>query len=317
MAEAYSSNDMDDETTILQAHEVSLRTPDLQDTILVHSAEFAERAVRDVPQGDEKDPQVTTKTEFHDSKLKRNDEPIGTLQEKSRGLSNIQKGKESHYELRPRTAAAKKSGTDACTALNTAEWDLHNCQKELRKVQRMKENAQRKSTEQLQELRQKLKDSKRELKASQIATTQYTQSLQGVQAHVITLQSELTACKDDLFRLQPAPPPPDSEIVRGFGIINQAIVNWIGAKLFAFEKAYPNGTNQTFSVENDREATIFLKAHPAAGEHLAKFMIHRFLQVHVFSDDIYLFNLVEKTQVLLRRIEESMAGLKPPRGKRN
>ena len=101
------------------------------------------------------------------------------------------------------------------------------------------------------------------------------------------------------------------------GSINQANVTWIGAKVFAFEKAYPNGVNQIFLVENDREAIIFLTAHPAAREHLVKFMIHRFSQVHVLSDDIYLFNLPEKTQILLRRIEESMAVLKPPKGKSN
>ena len=316
MAKAKSGDDKDNQLPIQHAHEESLRVPNVQDTIMANSAEVVETAVRAVPQEDENNPQVISKAEFHVSKSKRNDKPVGPVREKSKRLSNIQKSKDSNGKLLIGTGAAQKSGTDDCTTLKATQLDLHNCEKELRKVQRLKDAAQRRSADQLKEFRKKLKDSQRELKASQIAISQRDQSLQGVQEHVYALQKELSACKDDVFRLQPAPPLTDSEIVRKFESINQQIVNWIAAEVFAFEKAYPNGAEQIFSVENDREAMVFLNARPAAGEHLAKFMIHRFLQVHIFSDDIYLFALPEGVQTLVQMIEGSMAKLKPRRGKK-
>ena len=311
MAKADYGNNPDNRLPIPQIHEESLRGQNVEDPVIVDPAEAAETAVRVVPQGDESDPQVISKAEVHVSEPKCNDKPIRPLRAKSKRVSNIQKGKEAKEKLLLGTGAAKKSGTDACTALKATQWDLHECEKELRKVRKQKDAAEHKT----QELRKNLKDSQRELKVSQTATSQRNQSLQEVQEHVNALQTELSACKDDLFRLQPAPPLTDSEILRKFESISQQIVNWIGAEVFAFEKAYPNGAKQIFSVEKDREAMIFLNAHPAAGEHLARFMIHRFLQVHIFSEDIYLFGLPEGTQSMLRKIEESMAGLDPPRGR--
>lgn len=128
-------------------------------------------------------------------------------------------------------------------------------------------------------------------------------------------QDELSKCKDDLFSLQKVAQTPDSTITKRFESISQQIVHWIDTEVMAFEKAHPEAEpDHVFSVGEEKHATNFLRTHPGAGEHLARYLIHRLLQENVFGNRVYFFGLSGETAQLLRKAELMMAGLDPPRG---
>lgn len=178
---------------------------------------------------------------------------------------------------------------------------------ELKKVKKQLEV----STSRLGSIKKQLKRSDKELAAAQ---TQLAE-LQPCRTILAAAQRELSACKDDLFRLQPAPQIPDSDIVNDFESLCQQTIHWIDAQTIAFEKAHPQHEHEhIFSVGSDRDAVIFLAQRPAAGESLARYLVHRFLIDHMFHSDVYLLGLPKDTESLLRSAEESMARHKPPRG---
>ena len=132
----------------------------------------------------------------------------------------------------------------------------------------------------------------------------------------VASQEELSRCRDDLFSLQPIPPATDSSIVQELEIVSQEVVYWIETEAAAFEKAHPEAEpEQIFSVGNNKDAANFLQQYPAAGEHLARYLVHRFFQANLFGRrHYYLVGLKKKTARLLKKAEHSMATFDPPRG---
>ena len=130
-----------------------------------------------------------------------------------------------------------------------------------------------------------------------------------------TSRQELSECVNDLFSLQGVAQTPDSTISRWFESICQQIIHWIDMEVAAFEKAHPEAEpDHVFSAGELGGMKEFLRLHPGAGEHLARFLIHRLLQLHVFGKKVYLFGLPEETAQLLREAELKLAELDPPRG---
>ena len=167
-------------------------------------------------------------------------------------------------------------------------------------------------------LQKDLADMERQFKESQEVVHQLQtvgDDLQELRTKLVASQRELSACKDDLFRLQPVAQVPDSSISKEFDAICQHIIHWIDAEVTGFEKAHPETEPEhIFSVGDDMEAATFLGKHPGAGEHLARHLVHRYLLENMFHGKVYFFGLPTETAQLLQKAEQGMANLKTPRG---
>ena len=156
---------------------------------------------------------------------------------------------------------------------------------------------------------------RRKLKESKNIGSRMKNANSELRDDLTAFQEELSKCKDDLFNLQKVTQIPDSTITKRFESIGQQIVHWIDAEAAAFEKAHPEAEpDHFFSVGEDKYAMNILRLHPGAGEHLARYLIHRFLQKNVFGNKVYFFGLSGETAELLRKAELKMAELDPPRG---
>lgn len=171
------------------------------------------------------------------------------------------------------------------------------------------------------QLQQEQASAQRELKASQdgLRHTQDTsKELQKTRRKLAASQDELTACRDELFRLQAIAQVPDSRVAKELENLCQQIINWVEAEVAIFEKGHPEeGHEHVFSIGEDNEAAQFMAQHPRGGEHLAVYMIHRWLQDNLFGRKLSCIGLPAETTQLLERVERSMARLDPPRGNRD
>lgn len=164
-------------------------------------------------------------------------------------------------------------------------------------------------------LRKKLTTCRRQLKESKDVGRDLKASNSHLQDSLTASEEDLRKCKDDVFSLQRMAQTPDSTISKRFELICQQIVHWIDAEVAAFENAHPEAEpDHMFSVGEDKDSTRFLRHHPGAGEHLARYLIHRFLRNNVFGNKVYFFGLSEETVQLLQNAELKMAELDPPRG---
>ena len=128
-------------------------------------------------------------------------------------------------------------------------------------------------------------------------------------------RGELSRCKDDLFSLQAVPQTPDSTVSQEFESIGQRVIHWIDAEVAAFEKTHPEGgLDHIFCVGQNKNVSTFLRLNVGADEHLARYLIHRFLQDNLFGKKMYLLGLKDETAHMLRKAESTMASLDPPRG---
>ena len=313
-----------------QTQKESLPFNEPQDVVMSNLAETA-------PSHDDKnDVDSIAKIEFCISELKREKRKVQDLRTKNSRLAKrnvdlmleidtadkrckstsaaLRDTRQDLQDTRQDLQNTRQNLQDSQQDLQDTQQSLRACEKDIGKIQRREDASKRRFDKKYQTLQQKLKLSQEELRASRIRTKELQkgeENFQEAQEHIVMLKSELLACKDDLFRLQPITPLPDSLIVKNFESISQQIVHWIDAEV---EQAYQDETEQIFSAQSGVEATTFLEHSPAAGEYLARFLIHRFLQFHVFSAGILLFGLPEETQMWLQKAEESMAKLQPPRG---
>lgn len=160
----------------------------------------------------------------------------------------------------------------------------------------------------IKKLQADLKESKGNVRAEKAINSD-------LQEKLATSRVELTKCMDDVFSLQPMIPVADSRVVKELEIVGQEVVHWIETEVGTFEKAHPEaGEDFIFSVFNNRDAAIFLKDQPGAGEHLARYLIHRFLKVNLFGRKFNLLGLTKEIAQMLQNVEHSMAKFDPPRG---
>ena len=149
-------------------------------------------------------------------------------------------------------------------------------------------------------------------------TTDAEADAQALRTKVMTLQQELEACRDDLFRLQPLLQISDTEILKGYGSLSEQIQNWIDEEIRNFEKIHPEvPTDKFFLVAEHSDIARLLKKYPNTGEYLVRHRIHRCLQDHVLNKTIYLLGLPKDVTEALQAAEQSMAFYNPPRGRRH
>ena len=186
-------------------------------------------------------------------------------------------------DTKDKLAASKKDLKEAKAKLSGNKKDLATCRRDLRESRGFSSNLKKANI-----------DLQKTLKA---------------------YQEELSRCKDDLFSLQGVAQTPDSVITKEFGSISQQIVNLIDTEIAAYARANPRiEPDHVFSGTENKPVADFLQRHPGGGEHLARYLIHRFLQHHVFGKKDYFFGLTEETAHLLQAAESGFAKLDPPRG---
>ena len=168
---------------------------------------------------------------------------------------------------------------------------------------------------QLQKKRKDLIARNKQLKESKAMVSGLKANNRKLQDSLSIFKRDKYKCVDELYSLHKKAQTPDSTISAQFESLSQQIVHWIEAEVAAFEKAHPEAKpDHVFSVGEDKDAVTFLELHPGAGEHLARYLIHHFLQDNVFGDKVYFFGLPEEIAQLLERAELDLAGLDPPRG---
>lgn len=200
---------------------------------------------------------------------------------------------------------------DADLDQQKCEHKLRNTQAQLATTRKALESSKAKRKRQngmVQGLRANLKETK-----AIVHSVQATNS--DLQDELAASQEALSSCRDDLFSLQPLAPVADSSIVQELEIISQEVVHWIETEVAAFENAHPEAEpEQIFSVGNDKEVASFLQKYPAAGEHLARYLVHRFFQATLYGKGFDFLGLKKETAQLLQKAEHSMAKRDPPRG---
>ena len=166
----------------------------------------------------------------------------------------------------------------------------------------------RKTKAQLTAKKRDLAACRRELQESKRFCRDMKEANKDLENHLAASQVELSECKDDLFSLQTVTQIPDSFISKHFESLSQKIVSWIDSEVAAFQKEHSKAEwDHMFLVGANEYAATFLRLHPGAGEHLARYMIHRFLQDNVFGKEVYFFGLSEENAQLLRTVEQNWA----------
>ena len=177
---------------------------------------------------------------------------------------------------------------------------FHDIRKDLQTEQKAHEATQR-----------KLQGYKTKQPHTQVNDTE----LQDLGERLAASQRELSACKDDLFRLQPIPQIPDSDISRNFDSICQQIINWIDGELLGYEHANPHlNQKDFFLVGGNIRIARHLQKNTELGEYLTRNMIHCYLEGKLLGPNCPPLGLTRGDQELLQRAERSMAKLDPPRG---
>lgn len=152
-----------------------------------------------------------------------------------------------------------------------------------------------------------------------ILTKQLTQELDSLNLHVRSLQQELHACKDDLFKMQPTNKVPDSHIARAYDDLQEHVCSWIASEISHFEENFRQANRgsqpEIFHHGGGTDVECFLTAHPiTGGEYLVRCYIFAMLQEMIFSKNDLLFGLSDEETALFHRIERSMGKAKPPKG---
>ena len=202
--------------------------------------------------------------------------------------------------------------------LENAKFRLQSCQGELKDTKdklAASKKGLKKTKGQLTGKRKELAFCRRKLQENNGVIRQMKWTNSDLQDELKASRQELSKCTDDLFSLQGVAQVPDSTISERFESIGQQIVYWIDAEVARFEKAHPDAEpDYIFSSGESEPGKGFLRLHPDAGEHLARYLIHRILQKDVFRGNAYLFGLPEETANLLREAERKLAEFDPPRG---
>ena len=134
-----------------------------------------------------------------------------------------------------------------------------------------------------------------------------------LEERITTLESELQACKDDLFRLQPLSQIPDSDIVRKYDLLIAQVSSWVEGEVDLYSEIYEN--SQIVYRKKIAGTAEYLNKYPDSfGEHLVQSTVATLLQQRLLNQDILLFGIPEGHIPLLRKVIVEMQGLDPPRG---
>ncbi|KAL8756091.1 MAG: hypothetical protein Q9184_004602 [Pyrenodesmia sp. 2 TL-2023] len=133
-----------------------------------------------------------------------------------------------------------------------------------------------------------------------------------------SLEQELQACKDDLFKLQPRNTVPDSDVGQAYDDLHEHISSWMEGEISRIERIFKKSNNSPLpDFFHHGGITLFKKllvSYPGSGgEYLVRCRIGMILQKMILDKEILLFGLDDATCTLLKRIERKMSEAKPSR----
>lgn len=146
--------------------------------------------------------------------------------------------------------------------------------------------------------------------------------IQNLQKQNNRLNEDLTECRDDILRLQPPTPIPDSKIAEAYSALYQQIAGWVDDEAEESQSM----ESRLADIANDKDASDLLKAYidpdlirltkkyAEAEPLILRYIIQLHLHRVILADDIYLFGLDEHNITILRSIEHAMDDLEPKRG---
>ncbi|CAD6591487.1 MAG: hypothetical protein ASARMPREDX12_005190 [Alectoria sarmentosa] len=142
-----------------------------------------------------------------------------------------------------------------------------------------------------------------------------------LQRQIRDLSANLTECKDDLLRLQPASQISDNEISEQFSNLDQQIAGWVDDRTedsTALEEKI--GSIKTLDdlpellrIFATSDHLRLAKKYPDSQPLLLRYFVHCYLQTFILSSDVYLFGLDVRNIALLQGMEEGMKQLEPCR----
>ncbi|KAL8748102.1 MAG: hypothetical protein Q9184_007510 [Pyrenodesmia sp. 2 TL-2023] len=133
-----------------------------------------------------------------------------------------------------------------------------------------------------------------------------------------SLEQELQACKDDLFKLQPRNTVPDSDVGQAYDELHEHISSWMEGEISRIERVCWKSNNSALpKFFHHGGKALFKKllvSYPASGgEYLVRYRIGMILQKTILDKGILLLGLDDATCTLLKRIERKMSEAKPSR----
>ena len=162
-----------------------------------------------------------------------------------------------------------------------------------------------------------------QLQASEKSRTVAEAKARTLESRAQDLETELRACKDELFSLQPADQVTDSQISADWDNLCRNIVHWIDnqsggmsslssqlQELLAFDKF-----NDAISFFWGKETQILAKYHPNILEDLLRYNIHLLLERNIFNENLYMLGILKKETTVLSFVEKSLSTLEPKRGR--
>ncbi len=143
-----------------------------------------------------------------------------------------------------------------------------------------------------------------------------------LQRQIRDLSANLTECKDDLLRLQPASQVSDSEVSEQFSNLDQQVAGWVDDRTEDTTVLEENigsiktvdGLPQLLRSFATADHLRLAKKYPDAQPLLLRYFIHCYLHTFILSSDVYLFGLDARNIALLQGMEEGMKQLEPRRG---
>ena len=180
-----------------------------------------------------------------------------------------------------------------------------------------------KSENDLKSLHGRLKSAQDSLESQEASTKEITAVIMAKENEVRDLhemlsrcQQDLTACQDDLFKLQPRAQVSDADIAEEFNEVCHGIASWVDEEITLYEDSHPRTSSlDLFSGGKDPKAARLLQKYPEAGDLWVKYEIHRCLEQMVFGKDVYLLGLPLEMKHALQEAGHCMASSNPPKGK--
>ncbi|KAK3178858.1 hypothetical protein OEA41_000995 [Lepraria neglecta] len=160
-----------------------------------------------------------------------------------------------------------------------------------------------------------------QLQASEQSRTVAEAKARTLESRAQDLETELRACKDELFSLQPADQVTDSQIGADWDNLCRNIVHWIDnqsggmsslssqlQELLANDKF-----NDAISFFWGKETQILAKHYPNILEDLLRYNIHLLLERNIFNENLYMLGILKKETTVLSFVEKSLSTLEPKR----
>ena len=122
-----------------------------------------------------------------------------------------------------------------------------------------------------------------------------------------SIEQDLTTCKDDIFRLQPVEPIPESVLIADLDSLCKSLGDWIEVEISEFEHANPAmDLQEIMAVQPISPEGKYLRNVPKATVPLIKRIVWKWMILSAFSDDVMLWGLCDIATMSLMDAQNAM-----------